>query len=123
MKFNRRERKEHNSDGIDGIRVMDAAGDPGQGALEVPAELEAVVFFFFEPLEFLDEVKFELDGYLGGEFKGDVLVGIGAAVATRSGDQPDGGRRIDPALGGQDEAIQSRRFFNPIEFDGIKTGV
>ena len=107
---------------LDGIG-MDAVVDLGQGALEVPAKLEAGVFFFFEPLELLDEIELELDRDPGSEFKGDVLVGVGAAVAARSGDQPDGGGRINPSFGGQDEAIESRLFFNPIEFDGIKTGV
>jgi hypothetical protein len=38
---------------------VDAVIDLGQGALEIPAEFEAVVFFVFETLEFLDEVEFE----------------------------------------------------------------
>ena len=45
---------------FDGIGV-DAVIDLGEGALEVPIELEAVVFLVLEALEFLDEVEFELD--------------------------------------------------------------
>jgi hypothetical protein len=33
--------------------------DLGQGALEIPAEFETVVFIVFEALEFLDEVELE----------------------------------------------------------------
>jgi len=46
---------------FDGVGV-DAVVDPGEGALEVPAELEAVVFVVLEALEFPDEVELELDG-------------------------------------------------------------
>ena len=54
---------------------MDAVVDLGEGALEIPAELEAVVFLVFEPLEFLDEVEFELNRDPGSEFESNVLVG------------------------------------------------
>jgi hypothetical protein len=50
-------------------------------------------------------------------------VGVSAAVAACLGNQPDGTRCVDPAFGSQDEAVQACLFFNPIEFDGIKTGV
>jgi len=39
---------------------VDAVIDLGEGALEVPIQLEAVVFIIFEALEFLDEIQFEL---------------------------------------------------------------
>ena len=44
---------------LDGIGV-DAVIDLGEGALEVPPELEAVIFVIFETLEFDDQVELEL---------------------------------------------------------------
>ena len=44
---------------FDGVGV-DAVVDLGEGALEVPPELETVVFVVLETLKFLDEVEFEL---------------------------------------------------------------
>ena len=43
---------------FDGIG-MNAIVDLGEGALEIPTELEALVFIVFEALELLDEVEFE----------------------------------------------------------------
>ena len=39
---------------------MNAVVDLGEGALEVPIQLEAVIFVVFKALEFLDEIQFEL---------------------------------------------------------------
>jgi hypothetical protein len=61
---------------------VDAAIDLGQDALEIQAEFEAVVFFVFKVLEFLDEVELEFNGDPGGELEGNVLVGVSAAVAA-----------------------------------------
>ncbi len=61
---------------------MYAVVDLGEGALEVPLQLEAVVFLVLEALELLDEVELELRAEPGAEFKGDVLVGIGAAAVA-----------------------------------------
>ena len=66
---------------FDGIGV-DAVIDLGEGALEVPVKLEAVVFVVLEALEFLDEVELELNRDPRGELEGDVLVGKSAAVAA-----------------------------------------
>ena len=44
---------------LDGVGV-DAVVDLGEGALEVPIQLEVVIFVVFEALEFLDEIQFEL---------------------------------------------------------------
>jgi hypothetical protein len=38
---------------------VDAVVDLGQGALEIPAEVETLAFLVFEALEFLDEVELE----------------------------------------------------------------
>ena len=43
---------------LDGVGV-DAVIDLGEGSLEIPAELEAVVFLVLEALEFDDEVELE----------------------------------------------------------------
>ena len=53
----------------------------------------------------------------------DVLVGVGAAVNSGVGDQADGSGTLGSLFGCQREAVQSGLFFNPVEFDGIKTGV
>jgi hypothetical protein len=102
---------------------VDAVVDLGEGALEVPIELEAVVFLVLEALEFLDEVELELDRDPGGEFEGDVLVGVSAAVAPCLGDQADGTGALVPLFGSQREAVETGLHFNPVEFDGIKTGI
>ena len=52
-----------------------------------------------------------------------VSVGISTTVTAGLGNQADGTRLFDPLLGREDEAVEARLFFNPIEFDGIKTGV
>lgn len=102
---------------------MNAVIELGQGAVEVPGEGKAAVFVVLEPLEFLDQIELELNGDPRGEFKGDVFVGIGAAVTSSLGNQADGMGGVNPAAGGQDKTVESRLFSNPIEFDGIKTGV
>jgi len=107
---------------LDGVGV-DAVIDLRERALEVPAELEAVVFVVLEALELLDEVDFEFDRDPRSEFEGNVFVGVGAPIAAGFGNQTNGPRRINLALGGENETIESCLFFNPIEFDGIKTGV
>ena len=94
-----------------------------RGAVEVPREGEAAVLILLEPLEFLDEVELEFDGNPGGEFEGDVLVGVCAAVAAGFGNQADGIGDLNPPLRRQNKAVQSRLLSNPIEFDGIKPGV
>ena len=74
-------------------------------------------------MEFLDEVELELDGNPGGEFKGDVLVGISPTVASSFRNKTDGPGAFEPLFRGKGEAIQTSLHFNPVEFDGIKIGV
>jgi len=74
-------------------------------------------------LKLLDQVQLEFDGDPGGELEGDILMGVGTAVAASTGNKCRGAGRIDPTFGGKDEAVQPRLLFNPIEFDGIKGGV
>ena len=54
---------------------------------------------------------------------GDVLMGVGAAVAAGTGAESDGAGLLNPLLGGENEAVQSGLDSNSVEFDGIKTGV
>ncbi len=55
--------------------------------------------------------------------EGDVGVGERPALSARLGDDADDPGSFHPCLDGQDEAVQSCLTFNPVEFDGIKTGV
>ena len=104
------------------VRV-DAVIQLRKRAVEIPREREAAILVFLEALEFLDEIKPELDRNPRGEFKRDVLVRVSAAITPRLRNQPNGARRINPALGRQNKAVQPCLFSNPIEFDGIKTRV
>ena len=108
--------------GLDGIGV-DAVVQLGKGAVEVPSEGEALVFIFLEALEFLDEVELELDRDPRGELESDVAVRISSPVAPRLRLDADGPGALDPLLRREDKAVEAGLFFNPIEFDGIKTGV
>lgn len=54
------------------------------------------------------------------ELKGDVLVGIGAAIAARAGPDPDRAGLLHPLLGGEHEAVDARLHSNPVEFDGVE---
>ena len=105
---------------LDGVGV-DAVVDPGEVAADVPTERLALLLL--EALEFLDEVEFELDRDPRGELEGDVEVRIGASVASGFGLDADGAGALDPLLGGENKTIEARLLSNPIEFDGIKTGV
>lgn len=107
---------------LDGVGV-DPVVDLGERALEVPAELETVVLVILEPLEFLDEVELELHGHPGGELEGDVLVGVGATVASGTRGKAHRAGFFDPLLRGEDEAVQPGLHSNPVEFDGIKIGI
>jgi hypothetical protein len=78
---------------FDGVGV-DAVVDLGQRPLEVPAGLQAVVLLVLEALKFLNQVQLEFDGDPGGEFEGDVLMGVGTAVAASTGNRPCGAGRI-----------------------------
>ena len=46
-----------------------------------------------------------------------------ASVASGFGLDADGAGALDPLLGGEDKTIEPCLLSNPIEFDGIKTGV
>ena len=50
-------------------------------------------------------------------------MGVSAAIASRLGDRADGSGAFVPLFGSQREAVESGLHFNPVEFDGIRTGV
>jgi hypothetical protein len=102
---------------------VDAVVDLGEGALEVPAKLQAVVFLVLEALKLFDEVQLEFDGDPGGELEGDVLMGVGTAVTASTGNKPRGAGRINPTFGGQDEAVQPACFLVPSNSMGLKPGL
>lgn len=105
---------------LDGVSV-DAVVDLGEGALEVPIELEAVVFLVLEALEFLDEVELEFRAEPGAELEGNVLVGVSAAtVATGFGLESDGSRGLDPLSRREGKAIQPGLVSKGFEFETFK---
>ena len=106
---------------FDGVGVNPVV-DLGKIAPDVPAELFA--FLFLEPLELLDQVELELDGYPGRELEGDVLMGEGTAVAAGFGNDADGVRFFDPLLGGSGVKLLSPAWFlNPSNSMGLKSGL
>lgn len=102
---------------------VDAVVQLGQGAVEVPGEGEAAIFVVLEALEFLDEVYFEFGADPHAEFKGDVLVGEGAAVTPGTGAQANGVGLGHPVFDADLVAVQAGLTFNCGEFAIIKTGV
>src|SRR3990167_9113035 len=74
---------------LDGIGV-DSVVDLGKGALEIPPELEAVVFRVLEALKLPDKVNLEFRADPHAEFEGDVLMGIGPPVPSGRGSQANG---------------------------------
>ena len=107
---------------LDGVGV-DAVIDLRERALEVPPELEAVIFVVLEAAEFFDEIDFELGADPHAEFKGDVRVSIGAAVAPGGGLNADCVGLCDPLFDADLVAVQAGLTFNCGEFAIIKTRV
>ncbi len=100
---------------------VDAIIDLGEISLDIPAQSFSLLFF--EALKFLDEIQLEFDRNPGGEFEGNVFVRVGAAITTGCGGDANGGGFFDLLLGCENKAVKTGLIFNPIEFDGIKTGV
>lgn len=107
---------------LDGVGV-DAVINFGQGALEVPAEFEPVVFVVLEPLEFGDEVELEFRAEPRSELEGNILVGVGASVTSGTGDQSNSSCQLDLLFCRHEKTIPARLISNSLEFEGIKTGV
>ena len=100
---------------------MDAVVDLGQSALEIPAEFEPVVFFVFEALELLDEIKLEFRAEPGSEFEGDVLVGVGSSTVTPGARlKSNSSRGFDPLPGSQRKAVESGLLSKGLEFETFK---
>jgi len=49
-------------------------------------------------------------------------MGIGSAVTSGFGNNPDRASLVNPLFRSEGEAVQPGLFFNPVEFDGIKRG-
>lgn len=71
---------------MDGIG-LDAVVELRQGSIQIPGKRETHVFGLFEALKFLYQKQLEFNLNPRGEFEGDVLMGKGTAVTTRSGHQ------------------------------------
>ena len=99
---------------------VDAVVDLGEGALEVPFELEAVAFLVLEATELFHQINFEFRADPHSEFKGDVRMGECAAIASRSCPETDRVGLFDPFLDADLVAIQSSLTFNYGEFAIIK---
>jgi hypothetical protein len=97
---------------------MDAVVDLRQVAFDVPAKLSVLILF--KALELFNQIEFKLNGYPRSKFKGNILVGIGAAVAACLRNDADGVGLRDPLLGSQGEAVESRLLSKAVKFDGIK---
>ena len=107
---------------LDGVGV-DTVIDLGESALEVPIELEAVVFLVLEALELFHQINFEFRADPHSKFKGDIRMGVGAAIASRSGPEPNCVGLFDPLLDADLVAIQSGLTSNYGEFAIIKIGI
>ncbi len=103
---------------------MNAVVDLGQGALEIPAEFELVVFFVLEALEFLDKVELELRAKPRTELEGNVLVGVGSSTITSSPRlKSNCTRGGDPLSGGQGKTVEASLFSKGLEFETFKIRV
>jgi len=69
-----------------------------EGAVEVASEGEALVLIFLEAAEFPDQINFELGADPHAEFKSDIGMGEGAAIASGSGFKADGVGFLNPFL-------------------------
>jgi len=107
---------------LDSIGV-DTVVDLGKGAVEIPGKGETAVFVFLKALEFFDEVDFELGANPHPELKGDVVMSVGATIASRSGAETNGIGLLHPFLDAELVTVQSSLTFNYGEFAGIKIRV
>ena len=69
------------------------------------------------------ESAFDFKRHPGRELERDVLMRVDTAIPARPGDETDGAGGVDPAPGGEDEAVEAWLLLNPIEFDGIEIRV
>jgi hypothetical protein len=102
---------------------VDAVVDLGQRPLEVPFQLEAVVFLVFEAAKLFDQINFELRADPHSEFKGNVRMGVGATIASGSCSETNRVGLFHPLLDANLVAVQSSLTFNYGEFAIIKTRI
>ena len=67
--------------------------------MQVPLQRLAFGFLVFEALELFDEVELEFRADPHAEFKGDIFMGIGAAVSPCFGEDADGPCLFYPLFG------------------------
>lgn len=84
---------------------MDVVIDFGEGALQVPIELEARIFLVLQALEFADEVNLELRTDPHSKFKGNVFVGVCATGPASFGNDSNSICRFNPFSGSQVEVV------------------
>jgi hypothetical protein len=75
---------------------MDAIIDFREITLDVPPQLP--VFLVFQPLKFLDQINLKFGADPHAEFKGNVFVGIGAAISPGGRSEADGVCFFNPFL-------------------------
>jgi len=102
---------------------MHAVIELGEGAVKVPSEGEALVFIFLEAAEFPDQINFELGADPHAEFKSDIGMGAGAAVASGSGFKADGVGFLNPFLHADLVTVEPSLTSNCGEFAIIKSGI
>ena len=102
---------------LDGVGV-DAVVDLRQLALCRPTYL--LLLSIFQTLELANEIDLKLGTYPHGKLESNVLVGVGAAVASGLRDDADGMCLLRPFLGTQTETVQTGLTFNYVEFGTIK---
>lgn len=107
---------------FDGVGV-DAVVNLCEGPLEVPAELEAVVFVVLEAAKFFDQIDFKLGANPHAELESDVGMGKRAAIATSGGFEANGIGFLNPFFDAELVAVQSGLTFNDGEFAVIKIWV
>ena len=74
----------------------------------------------FQPLELSYQIDLELRAYPHGELKGNVLVGVCAAITSSLRDNTDSISFVSPLFGSETETVQPCLRFNYVEFGTIK---
>ena len=105
---------------LDGVR-MDAVVDLGQVSLNVPAKL--FHFLGLKSLKLFDQIDFELRANPHAKLKGDVLVGVCAAISSSLCPQSNRTSFFDPLFDTELVAVQASLTSNCGEFAIIKIRV
>lgn len=109
---------------FDGI-CMHRVSDFGEYPFEIPVQriLPVLQLLFFQPLKLLDKVQLEYRVEPGAELEGNILMGIGSAIASGFGSNADSTGTFHPAFGRQHEGTETGLISNPLKFEGIKIRV